>query len=271
MPTGTPAAEKAHCQSISSTQDSACLLGVRVHALSIEQVIVFIERTIQLDGRAIIANVNIHALNLAFDLPWFRDFLNRSDLVFCDGFGVKWGARFLGCNLPARFTPPDWITTLAETACRHDLTFFFLGAHRGVAERAATNLQRQVPNLRVVGTHHGYFDCALGSAENEQVIRRINSLHPNILLVGLGMPLQERWLMENWERVHANVAMPVGALFDYLAGHVRRPPRWMTDSGFEWLGRFVIEPRRLWKRYLVGNPLFAYRVLKQRLGLLRVD
>jgi N-acetylglucosaminyldiphosphoundecaprenol N-acetyl-beta-D-mannosaminyltransferase len=100
--------------------------------------------------------------------------------------------------------------------------------------------------------------------ENESVIAIINRLRPNILIVGFGMPLQERWLMENWDRIHANIGLTGGAVFDYISGNVPRAPRWMTDHGFEWLGRLLVEPSRLWRRYLIGNPLFIWRIMKQR-------
>ena len=127
------------------------------------------------------------------------------------------------------------------------------------------------PGLRIAGTYHGYFDKTPGSPENEAVLQRINAARPNILILGFGMPLQERWLLENWERVDANLALTGGAVFDYLSGELRRPPRWMTEHGLEWLGRMLIEPRRLWRRYVVGNPLFLWRVLLQRFGLLKFD
>ena len=247
------------------------LLGVRIHSLSLEQLLSTIECTILRDERAIIAYVNVHAINLAFDLAWFRAFLNRSELVFCDGVGVRWGVRLLGDRIPHRFTPPDWVADLAETARRRDFTLFFLGARPGVAEKAAVQLERRFPGLRIAGTHHGYFDKAPGSDENEAVIGRINAVQPNILILGFGMPLQERWLVENWDRIDANVALPAGALFDYVSGELPRAPRWMTEHGLEWLGRLLVEPRRLWRRYLIGNPLFLWRVFKQRLGLLRLD
>jgi N-acetylglucosaminyldiphosphoundecaprenol N-acetyl-beta-D-mannosaminyltransferase len=140
-----------------------------------------------------------------------------------------------------------------------------------VADKAAANLKARFPDLRIVSTHHDYFDKTPGSAENEAVIEQINAVKPNILIVGFGMPLQERWLMENWDHIDANVALTGGAVFDYVSGELQRAPRWMTDNGLEWLGRLLIEPRRLWKRYLIGNPLFIWRVLKQRLGLLHFD
>jgi N-acetylglucosaminyldiphosphoundecaprenol N-acetyl-beta-D-mannosaminyltransferase len=155
---------------------------------------------------------------------------------------------------------------LARFAQGRDHSLFLLGARPGVADKAAANLRERFPGLRIVGTHHGYFDKAPGSPENEAVIREINAASPNILIVGFGMPLQERWLMDNWDRIEVNVALTGGAVFDYVSGELPRAPRWMTDHGFEWLGRLIIEPGRLWKRYLVGNPIFILRVLGQRIA-----
>lgn len=244
------------------------LLGVRIHLLSIDDLFSYISRVIRSQNRALITNVNVYAMNLSYNLPWFRAFLNSADIVFCDGAGVILGARILGYPSSQRITYADWMWQLAEFAESRDFTFFFLGARPGIADKAAKRLKEHFPNLRIVGIHHGYFDKTPGSPENEAVIQKINAVKPNILIVGFGMPLQERWLMENWERIEANVALTGGAVFDYISGELRRAPRWMTDHGLEWLGRLIIEPRRLWKRYLIGNPLFIWRVLKQRLGLL---
>jgi len=97
------------------------------------------------------------------------------------------------------------------------------------------------------------------------VLKEINASRPDMLLVGFGMPLQERWLMQNWNRINARVALTGGAVFDYVSGELRRGPRILTDNSFEWLARLLIEPKRLWRRYVIGNPLFLLRVLKQRL------
>lgn len=247
------------------------VLGVRIHTISVSELLDTITGTALNGKKALIAYVNIHALNLAYQQAWFRDFLNGAEVVFCDGFGVKWGARLLGWNIPDRYTPPDWIPLLAQACIRHDLSLFFLGARPGVADEAAAYLREEFPSLRIVGTHHGYFDKSPHSRQNRTLIQQINAAKPNVLVLGFGMPLQERWLMENWAHVDANVALTGGAVFDYLSGKVRRAPRWMTENGLEWLGRLIIEPWRLWRRYLVGNPLFLYRVLKQRFGRLGFD
>jgi len=247
------------------------VLGVRIHALSLEQLLGLILHVSVHQERAIVAYVNVHAMNLACEASWFRAFFNQSEVVFCDGFGVKWGARLLGARLPERFTPPDWLPRLAELAAQHGLTFFFVGSRPGVAAAAAVRLQAQFPTLKIVGTQHGEFDKTLGCVENDAVVRAINAARPNVLLVGFGMPLQEKWLLENWKRLDGNVALPVGAALDYMAGATPRGPRWMRDHGLEWLARLLIEPRRLWRRYLIGNPLFLWRVLLQRAGLLRFE
>lgn len=240
------------------------LLGVRIHPVHLHELLDYISRTIAEDRRAIVTNVNVRAMNLAYEQPWFREYLNTSALVFCDGFGVKWGAALVGRHLPERMTPPDWLPDLARLAAQQRWRVYLLGARPGIASEAAIALQRDeaARGLFVVGTHHGYFHKRRESAENRAVVAHINSVRPHLLLVGFGMPLQERWLYENWHDLHVNVALPVGAAFDYLAGVVPRAPRWMTDHGLEWLGRLLIEPRRLWRRYLIGNPLFLWRLLR---------
>ena len=216
------------------------------------------------DGRkTLILNVNAFAMNLAYERIWFRELLSHADVVFCDGFGVKLASSLAGTPITHRYTPPDWIAQFARTCVEHDLAVFLLGARPGVAQRAAERLQAVCPGLRVVGTHHGYFDKTPGSRENEAVVRQINAARPDVLILGLGMPLQEQWLRDNWDRVEAKVALTAGALFDYVSGEVRRGPRWMTDNGFEWLARLIVEPRRLWRRYIIGNPLFFWRVVKE--------
>lgn len=240
------------------------ILGVQVHPITLAQLLALLPAARAQQRRLIISNVNVHALNLAYRLDWFRAFLNTSDVVFCDGVGVKLGAKLLGYHLPQRFTPPDWLDQLITVAITQGWSLFLLGARPGVALRAANRLRDHAPGLTIAGVHHGYFDQTPGSAENESVVRYINAVKPDILLIGFGMPLQERWLHDNWEHIAVQVALPVGAAIDYAAGEVQRGPRWMTDNGLEWLARLLIEPRRLWRRYLWGNPLFFWRVLRQR-------
>lgn len=244
------------------------LLDTKVTLIDVNNLHRHLEHIIEINGKKLFLNVNAHCLNLAHEQKWLREFLNQAYVVFCDGAGVILGANILGHHIPERITYADWIWQLAKFAEPRKYSFFFLGAREGVAERASVNLKKRYPNLEVVGVHHGYFKKTYGYPENEFVIDKINRLKPDILVVGFGMPLQERWLMENWEDIDAKVALTGGAVFNYTSGVLKRAPKWMTNHGLEWLGRLIIEPRRLWKRYLFGNPIFLWRILKQRLRLL---
>lgn len=248
-------------------ESAITLLGVRIHILPVEELIERITCAAQNKQRAIVAYVNAHSLNLAHESETLRRFFNaRASWVFCDGFGVKWGARLAGLPQPPRYTPPDWIDPLCCECAQRGLSIYLLGDKAGTVEKAAQTLQARHTGLRVAGWHHGFFDKRDGSAENAAVIQAINKAQPDVLLVGFGQPLQELWLDEHWDAVNVQVAIAVGALFSYAAGDVRRAPRWMTDHGLEWLGRLLIEPRRLWQRYLIGLPVFFARVLAERLG-----
>lgn len=237
------------------------LLGVKIDTFSLEQFLSALEERIASRQRTIISYVNVHAMNISYSRSWFQDFLNKSDLTFCDGVGIKLAARMTGQRLNHRFTPPDFMETICNDAVRSGWRIFFLGAKEGVAQRAATILAKKYPGLQI-RTHHGYFEKNVESPENRSVVDRINKFHPDILVLGFGMPLQEKWIIENITSLNSTIFFPAGALFDYLSGEILRAPRWMTDNGLEWLGRLFVEPRRLWKRYVIGNPLFFWRIFK---------
>lgn len=242
------------------------ILGVGVDPLTVEELHAEIGRLVRGGERGRVLNVNAHCLNLCYEDPDLRGFLNGAEVVFCDGAGVMLAARILGGRIPERITYADWAWRLADLAAAEGYSLYFLGARPGVAQGAAKRLQQSYPNLTIVGARHGYFDHSAKSPENEAVVQEINAAAPDILLVGLGMPLQEYWLMENGPELDVGVALTGGAVFDYVSGTLRRGPRSLTDNGLEWLARLLVEPRRLWRRYLVGNPLFILRVLRQRLG-----
>ena len=253
------------------TDLSICILGVRVAPITQRDLEAEIEHLLQTNQKQLLLNANAHCLNLAYENAWLRDFLNSAYLVYCDGYGAILAASLLGHHIEERITFGDWTYPLCDLAVRRSYKLFFLGSKPGVAEKAASRLQEAYPSLRIAGTHHGYFDKTPGSHENREVIAKINAVQPDILFVSFGMPLQEKWLSENWETLDARIALASGAMLDYTSGILKRPPRWMTSRGLEWLGRLIIEPRRLWKRYLLGIPVFMWRVMLQKFGLLRIN
>jgi N-acetylglucosaminyldiphosphoundecaprenol N-acetyl-beta-D-mannosaminyltransferase len=246
------------------------VLGVGVDPLTVEGLHAEIGHLVRGGRGGLVLNANAHCLNLCYEDPALRRFFGAADVVFCDGAGVMLAARLLGRRrIPERITYADWAPRLAAFAAAEGFSLFFLGARPGVAEAAARRLKERHPDLKIAGVRHGHFDHAAGSPESEAVVREIDDAAPDILLVGLGMPLQEYWLMENHHRLDVGAALTGGAVFDYASGRLGRGPRVLTDNGFEWLARLFIEPRRLWRRYLIGNPLFAWRVLRERLGATR--
>ncbi len=239
------------------------VLEVGVDRITVEGLHAEVAHLVRRRG-GIVLNANAHCLNLCHEDEGLRNFFAAADVVFCDGAGVRLAARMLGDQLPERITYADWLPRLAALAEERGFSLFFLGARPGVAGEAARRLRASHPDLRIVGVRHGYFDHGAGSSENGAVVAEINAARPDVLLVGLGMPLQERWLMENLHGLDVGVALTGGAVFDYASGRLRRGPRLLTDNGLEWLARLIVEPRRLWRRYLLGNPLFLARVIGQR-------
>jgi len=241
---------------------AADVLGVRVDDVSREELVALVLSLVASGDCHRVMYANVHVLNVAYRDLDLRRVLNQADLVYCDGAGVRVGARLLGYELAERMTGADWIHDLCQACRQARLTLYFLGGRPGVAGEAAAALTAKYPGLNVVGTHHGHY--ALDGPQNEAVIAEIRRLRPDILLVGFGTPLQERWIDRNFERLDVPVVWAVGALVDFVAGRKTRAPRWMLDRGLEWLYRLWTEPGRLWSRYLIGNPLFIVRVLRQR-------
>ncbi len=244
--------------------DEVSLLKTRFHKVRVNELIEFVTKAAKLDKKTVVGNVNVRAMNFAYEFPWYRDFLNKAELVFCDGFGVLLGAKLEGYSVQSvhRMTCPDYIENLALACEKQDVSLFLLAGKPGVVDKAIAKLKAIAPNLKIQG-HHGHFEKS--GEENDCVIDKINKFQPGILYVGFGMPLQERWILDNINRIEARVFLPLGACLDFYTGSVYRGPTWMTDRGLEWLTRFFTEPQRLWERYIVGNPLFFYRLLKHRI------
>lgn len=199
-------------------------------------------------------------MNTAWDDLEYKKILNSADLVYCDGAGVVLGARILGMNLPQRMTGADWVYHMCQLCLRGAYSLFLLGGEPGIAENALNKITSEFPDIKIVGTHHGYFS----ENDNWRLIDKINSVQPDIIFVGMGTPKQEKWINENIDKLNAKVVWGVGALMDFVSGKVSRAPRWMLDYGMEWLYRLIIEPRRMWRRYILGNLIFFFRILKER-------
>lgn len=232
------------------------MCGIPLDPLTVSQIHDVILEACESRHRLLALNLNAHAVNLAHDDQDFLKCFREAGLVFCDGEGVRVAAQLAGDHIPERITYADWFWQFAAFCAEKEISLFLLGGEPGRADEATNALRERSPRLRVVGTHHGFFDKSSGSAENASVVERINHSGADVLLVCFGMPLQEKWLRASWDALECRVGLCGGAALDYIAGAVKRPPRFLRAIRSEWLGRLLIEPRRLWRRYLLGNPRF---------------
>jgi N-acetylglucosaminyldiphosphoundecaprenol N-acetyl-beta-D-mannosaminyltransferase len=257
MTPGSASTPRAQAHSSTLPQPAIRLLGVRIDALRLGELLQLVQQTVSSGGRVSVMYVNIHCMNVAADDPEYAESLEAANVVYCDGTGVRIAARLVGKHLPQRMTGADWIDDLCRMASREGLGLFLLGGADGIARDAAERLTNRHPGLQIAGTAGGY-------RQGDFVIGHINDLRPDILLVGMGTPTQEKWISEHRAELNVPVVWAVGALLDFVTGRIPRGPRWMTDHGLEWLCRLTAEPRKLWRRYLFGNPRFLWRLVLSR-------
>jgi N-acetylglucosaminyldiphosphoundecaprenol N-acetyl-beta-D-mannosaminyltransferase len=219
-----------------------------------------IDRLADRRSPAMVNNVNVHACNLAYEQAEFHDVLNSSEIVFCDGFGVKLAGWLTRQKLGERMTPPDWIDDLFQLCQHRGYRVFFLGDEERVVKLFVDEVRGRSPNLQIAGYHHGFFDLA--GRENQVVMEKIAAADADIILTGMGMPRQELWARDAMLELDKGLFIATGALFRWYTGFEKRAPRWMTDHGLEWLARLVTQPRRLFRRYVIGLPLFYGRVIR---------
>jgi N-acetylglucosaminyldiphosphoundecaprenol N-acetyl-beta-D-mannosaminyltransferase len=244
---------------VDSTMERIDILGFPVCKCTYEELLEAIKHAI---GKRIVTHIvtaNAAMLTTAIADEELKKCLSDADIITADGMSVVWAARFLGHPLKGRITGIDAIWKIIKQAEERNHTIFLLGAKQSVIETAARKCRTQFPQLRLVGYHNGYFE------HDKDVIESIKRCQPDILLVGMGFSLQEKWINRFKDILDVPVVMGVGGSFDVIAGKVKRAPLWIQQIGMEWSYRLMQEPGRLWKRYLVTNSIFLYKVLAARL------
>lgn len=191
-----------------------------------------------------------------------RAVLVKADLVTADGMSIVWASRLLGQPLKQRVTGIDLFERLIGLAAERGWTVYFLGAREESVRGTVANLSAIHPKLRVAGYRNGYFN----SSESPEIAEAIKRSSADVLFVAMGSPAQEYWIATNLKATGVRFALGVGGTFDHVSGLARRAPGWMRQSGLEWLFRLICEPRRLWRRYLIGNSVFLWLIIRQRLA-----
>jgi len=238
---------------------SKTILGIPVLAIRWNDAIALLARLVAERRFTKVSFLNAHNANIAYTDPVFAEALDDF-LVLPDGVGVDVAAKLLyGAPFPDNLNGTDFIPAFLQASAR-PLTVALLGATRVNADAASTKLAALAVQHRFVVIHDGYFSAD----EEPEIVERIARLRPDVLLVAMGVPRQELWIARNIDARHCTLPIAVGALLDFLSGTVPRAPLWMRGFRLEWLFRMWIEPGRLWRRYVVGNPVFLWRVIRQK-------
>ncbi len=235
-------------------QNKTPILGVHFDVVNYDTIVEAIFTAIRKRERAWLCTVNVAILMMRRDLPSLRDFIQRARWVVADGKPVVWISRFFGQGLPERITGVDLIERIAERAVEERTGIFFLGAEETIGQAMIMRFQERYPGLDIRGYRNGYFT----PGEAPGIADSIAKSGAEILIVGMGVPRQEQFISDHWDKLGISFAIPVGGSFDVLSGHRKRAPELVQKIGMEWMYRLVQEPGRLWKRYLTTNLRFLY-------------
>jgi len=238
-------------------RNTATVLGISIDVLTLEALLEAIERFALSKGTSRqVAYVNVDCVNQYYRNSAYKEIIDGADLVYADGMGVVWASKLFGVPLPERLTAADFFNKVCELCERKGLSMFLLGSEPGIVELAGRKLREQFPELQIAGAESGFFE----DSEEEALVERIRAAEPDILIVGMSVPKQELWIKRHIDKMNVPLCWGVGALLEYVSGAASRAPRWMCNCGLEWSYRLILEPARLWQRYLLGNVRFALRV-----------
>ena len=241
---------------LASGNASSNLLGITFSNISLEDALRQLQFAISAIGSTNLFFVNSHCLNVSYENQEYRRALKQADMIFPDGSGVAFGCSSNGETLKHNLNGTDLFPLICQLATDQGKSIYLLGAKPGTPERVAQWVQSEFSELEIAGIQHGYFS----PEEEPEIIASINDSGADIILVAMGVPTQELWLDRVRPQLGTTLNVAVGGLFDFYAGNVSRAPVWMRNRGIEWIWRLLQEPRRMWNRYIIGNPLFAARM-----------
>ncbi len=241
---------------LQATPASLNIHGIRLVNLSMDESLAAIEAALVAGQPTRVSFVNADCVNIAAVNATYRKSLATTDWVFIDGIGMRIAGKIMGQRVRDNVNGTDLFPRLCESLAQQGRRLFLYGAQPGVAAATAEWAQAHYPGLQIAGTAHGYH----GAQDESAIVTTIRDSRADVVLVALGAPRQEQWIESNMTATGATIAIGVGGLFDYYSGRIPRAPLWMRRLGIEWLFRLIQEPRRLWRRYVVGNVIFLGRI-----------
>ncbi len=235
------------------------ILGIELNPFTKSELNTLVNDSVIANNNMIICSQNLHSVYLYHHDIQIQNF-QKISIKRVDGMPLIWLANLLGHPLKTnqRVTWVDWIYPLMSMIADQNWKVYYLGSEEKVLENGISKLTNKFPNLKIQ-SHHGFFNKEKNSTGNHHILSSLKHFDPDILIVGMGMPLQEHWILENLEDINAKVILTSGAAIEYVAGKVKTPPRWMGKVGLEWLYRLTGNPQRFWHRYLI-EPWFILKL-----------
>lgn len=229
------------------------LLNTYVNNVNMDETIQAIEDMIASEKKSYIVAINVDVVIKIENDSYLKEITDKADMVLVDGKPLEWIAKWHNRPIKAKISGSDLVPILCERAAENGYSIFIIGGKEGIAKKAQQNLERDLPGIKIVGTYAPPFGFEKDEIERKKINEMISNAHPDILVACFGCPKQEKWIYENYQKYDAKVSVCAGATVDFLAGNVRRAPRWMSDHGLEWFYRFLQEPKRMFKRYFVDD------------------
>lgn len=239
-------------------------MNIEIDNLTMAETLDAIDDLIQKNKNAYVVTPNVdHIVQLEAGGELCEVYKN-ADLILTDGKPLVWISKWYGTPIKEKISGSDLFPKLCELAAKKGYRMFFLGAAEGVAAKAAENLKKRFAGLSVVGTYSPPYGFEKDKAEMDKITSMIKNAQPHILIVGLGCPKQEKFILHNREALGVPISLGLGASLDFEAGNIKRAPKWMADHGLEWLFRITQDPKRMAKRYLVDDVKILRLMCKYR-------
>ena len=240
------------------------LLNTYVNNVTLQESVDAIEALVKQEKSSYVVAINVDVVMKIEKDAYLKEIVDKADLVLVDGKPLVWIAKYHKKPVKEKVSGSDLVPALCEMAARKDYSLFILGGKDGIAQQARERLEQTYPGIRVVGTYAPPMGFEKDEAELQKVNDIISQARPDILVVCFGCPKQEKFIYENIGKYRAKVSVCAGATVDFLAGNVKRAPKWMSDHGLEWFYRFTQEPKRLFKRYFVDDVQILKLMFKYR-------
>lgn len=229
------------------------LLNTYVNSVDMNETLSAIDEMIFSSKKRYIVAINVDVIMKIENDPYLKEITDNADMVLVDGKPLIWIAKYHNRPVKAKISGSDMIPLLCERATEKGYSIFIIGGKNGIAKKAKENLEKDYPGINVIGTYAPPFGFEKDEVELEKINEMITTAHPDLLIVCFGCPKQEKWIYENYNKYDAKVSICAGATVDFLAGNVKRAPRWISECGFEWLYRFFKEPKRMFRRYFIDD------------------